>query len=539
MTASGRVRVPGFAGAGTLVRLFARRDRIRLPCWLAVFVLTAGVSAAATIDLYPSTSQRVTAAETFNRANSLLAMYGRIYDPAAAGSFAVVKLGGLGAVFVALLSIITILRHTRGDEESGRLELVAAGCVGRWAPLSAALAFAAGVNLVLALLTAAALVLGGLPAAGSLGFGLAWAGVGFGFAAVAAVAAQLSRSARGAAGLSVAVLGLVYLLRAAGDSAGPGGPGWLAWLSPIGWSQQFRPYAGDRWWVLLVMFSFALVVMLGAYVLAARRDLGTGLLPARPGPGVASAGLGGPLGLAWRLQRATLVAWFSGFTLLGLVFGSIASTVGGFLGSAPAREVIGRLGGSQSLVDSYLAAVLGIVAVAASAYGIQAVLRLPGEESALRSELVLTAPVGRIRWLLSHTTIALAGVALLIIVAGAAAGVVQAVHTGDWWWPGRMIAAALVQIPAAWVLTAVTVAAFGLAGRAAAAGWSVLTAFVLLGEVGPLLRINHWILDLSPFTHSPKLPGATPQLTPLVALCLSAVVLLVTGAIGLNRRDVV
>ena len=98
-------------------------------------------------------------------------------------------------------------------------------------------------------LSAAALAAGGLPAAGSLVFGLGWAATGMAFSAVAGVAAQLTASARAATGLSVGVVAVTYALRAVGDLAEPG-PSVLSWLSPIGWNQQIRAFAGDRWWVL-------------------------------------------------------------------------------------------------------------------------------------------------------------------------------------------------------------------------------------------------------------------------------------------------
>jgi putative exporter of polyketide antibiotics len=47
---------------------------------------------------------------------------------------------------------------------------------------------------------------------------------------------------------SIAVAALAYLARAAGD-AGQGDLWWLSWASPIGWAQQIRPFAGERWWI--------------------------------------------------------------------------------------------------------------------------------------------------------------------------------------------------------------------------------------------------------------------------------------------------
>jgi ABC-2 type transport system permease protein len=226
-------------------------------------------------------ASRVQAAAASNNTASLVALYGRVYDPASLGALAMLKMSGLGAALVAVLAILIVVRHTRAEEEAGRLELLGATVVGRYAPVTAALLVALGSNLVLGLLTTLGLLGAGLPAAGSVAFGLGWAGVGIAFAAIAAVAAQLISGARAAIGIAVATLGLAYLLRAVGDTAGADGPSWLSWLSPIGWGQQIRPYAGERWWVLLLLAGFAVLVASGAYALVARRDLGAGLLPGR------------------------------------------------------------------------------------------------------------------------------------------------------------------------------------------------------------------------------------------------------------------
>jgi len=530
--------VNALAGTGTLVRLALRRDRVMLPAWVAVFVASAASSASATVALYPSVQSRVHASMAINDIPALVALYGRVYDPSSLGAVAMLKLSGFGAALVAVLAILIVVRHTRAEEESGRLELLGATVVGRGAALTAALVVAVGTNLVLGGLTALGLIGAGLPAAGSIAFGLAWAGVGTAFAAVAAATAQVTRSARSATGFASAVLGLVYLLRAIGDTSGARGPGWLSWLSPIGWGQQVRPYAGDRWWVLLLPLAFTVALAAGAYAGVARRDLGAGLLADAPGRAGAGAGLRSPLALAWRLHRAALLGWGAAFVVLGGVFGTIASNIGGLLDSPQARAFMAKLGGEKGVTDAFLAAELGIIGVVASVYGVQAAMRLRTEETAQRVDPLLAAAVGRTRWALGHITVAFGGTAALLVVAGLAAGVAHAARTGDAGQVGRVLAGALVQIPAAWVLSAIVVAAFGLAPRAVAIGWAALVVFLLLGELGQLLRLRQWVMDLSPFAHVPKLPGDQLTAAPMLWLLGIAALLTVVGLVGLRRRDI-
>jgi len=528
----------GFAGTGALLRLALRRDRVVATVWILLFVAMAAGSASASASIYPTLESRVRAASAVNDTPATLALYGRVFDPTSLGAVSLIKLGALGAAMVALVSIFMVVRHTRAEEEAGRLELIGATVVGRYAALSAALLLAVGMSLVLAVLTALSLMGNGLPAAGALAFGLSWAGAGIAFAAVGALTAQVTESARTANGLGAAVLAAAYLLRAAGDATGVDTSSWLSWLSPIGWAQQVRPFAGDRWWVLVYLVVFAALVAVGAYALVARRDHGAGLLAQRPGRARATAGLRSPLALALRLHRGGLLGWLVGVALGGLMMGSIASQVGELADTPQARDMIMKLGGERGLTDAFLSAEMAILAVIVSGYGISAAMRLRVEETAGRVEPILATRTGRLRWAASHVTIALAGSTLLLLAVGVFAGFAHGAAVGDLGELGRVLVAALVQLPAVWVLTGITVAVFGLAPGLVMAGWGALVLFMLLGQLGSVLGLPQWMLDLSPFTHSPKLPGGELAVTPLVLLTAIAAVLVAAGLAGFRRRDV-
>ncbi|MBO0775829.1 MAG: ABC transporter permease, partial [Actinobacteria bacterium] len=272
----------GLAGAGPLTRLALRRDRIMLAVWVYAFTATAYVSVTSTRDLYPTLASRESFAAGTSAAKVTIALYGPAADLPTLGGLATWKMGALGAALVAVMSILIVTRHTRGDEDAGRLELVSAGAVGRYAPLTAALATAVIADLALGLLVTLGLAFGGLPGTGSLAFGLGLAAAGAMFAAITAVAAQVAGSSRGATGLGIGVLALAYLLRAAGDAAPAGS--WIAslsWASPIGWTQQVRPFGPLHWWLFAVAAAFAAALAGAAFALSRRRDLGAGLLPTR------------------------------------------------------------------------------------------------------------------------------------------------------------------------------------------------------------------------------------------------------------------
>jgi len=527
------------AGTGQLVRLALRRDRILLPGWVLVFASMASSSAAATIKLYPTQADVTSAIRSSNNVAALVALYGRIYDEHSIGAISMLKLTGFGAASVALFAILLVVRHTRADEEAGRCELASAGVLGRHAALAAALIVTVTTCVVLGLTTAFALVGAGLPAVGSFTFGLSWAATGIAFAALAALGAQLSQSARTVRGIVLAALGVSYVLRAAGDASPAGGTRWLSWLSPIGWGQQIRPYASERWWVFALPLALAVTAVAGASWLQAHRDLGTGLVQPRLGPPVGAASLRSPLALAWRLQRGSLVAWAAAFAGFGVVLGSIAGNVGALLGTQSSQEFITKLGGVKNLTDAFLAAEFGFVGVLAAAYAVQAAMRLRSEETEQRLEPLLANPVSRRQWLFSHLVIAWVGTALLVVLTGLGAGLAHGANTDAVGHEvGRLVGAALVQLPATWVMVAIVVVVFGYAPRYASAAWGALVGFVLLGQFGPLFNLSQWVMDLSPFGHAPRLPGA--DFTPLALASLTgvAVVLSVAGAGGFRRRDI-
>jgi hypothetical protein len=90
----------------------------------------------------------------------------------------------------------------------------------------------------------------------------------------------------------------------------------------------------------------------------------------------------------------------------------------------------------------------------------------------------------------------------------------------------------------AWVLAGLTVALFGLLPRLTGAVWAALGLFVFFGQVGQLMRLPQPVLDLSPFTHIPAVPGASVTATPLLWLLALAGALTAAGLTGLRRRDI-
>jgi ABC-2 type transport system permease protein len=529
-----------FAGTGALARLAFRRDRIMLPAWVYVITALIASNSYGLRKLYPTAADRAQLAASGGHNPALVFLYGRFWGDSL-GAISAWRYGVWAAIFASLMSIFLVIRHTRADEEAGRLELIGSAAVGRLAALTAALLVALTANAVLTGLLFAVLVALGLPVAGSAAFALAITTCSLAFAAVAALAAQLAATARPARGMAIGVLGAAYLLRAVGDAAGTSGPSGLTWVSPLGWTEFVRPYTEDLWWVLALPLALAAAGTAGAYALAVTRDYGAGLLPDRPGRATASRWLRGPSGLAWRLQGGTLAAWAAGFAFTFAASGAAAKGIGSLLGgSAQLRNAFTRLGGQAGITDAYLAAIMSLAGLAAAAYATSVVLRLRTEETDGQAEALLATATSRTRWGLSHIAVAVVGTAVLLAVAGVAAGLGYGLRTGSAGHEvARLLGAAEAQLPASLAVAGVAVLLFGLLPRASVAGaWTVTGLVVVVALFGQVLQLSQWVLDISPFTHVPKLPSAAFSATPLLWLGLAAIALAAAGLAGLRRRDI-
>jgi ABC-2 type transport system permease protein len=103
----------------------------------------------------------------------------------------------------------------------------------------------------------------------------------------------------------------------------------------------------------------------------------------------------------------------------------------------------------------------------------------------------------------------------------------------------RLLGASMAQLPASLAVAGVAVVLFGLLPRASVAGaWTVVGVLVLIALFGQVLQLSQPILDVSPFTHVPKLPGAAVTAGPLLWLSLAVLALIAAGLAALRRRDI-
>jgi polyether ionophore transport system permease protein len=520
-------------GTGALIRLILRRDRVRTPVWVIGVTFLVWVQAASIDGLYPTQADLAEAAASFEGNPALEAFSGPTVGLDTLGGMTAWQIAIYGAIALALMSLFMVSRHTRAEEESGRAELARSTVVGRHAPLTAVLLVMTAANAAVVLLVTLVLPPIGLSVSGSFALGAAMAGCGWMFGAVTAVTAQLSENTHVGSGMAGALLGLAFMLRAAGDV----GDGVLTWLSPIGWTSMVQAFAGERWWVLGLFAASVLVLVPVAFALESRRDVGAGLVAARPGPPRAPAYLLRTTGLAWRLGRAVLLAWAVGLFVFGVSYGSVGNDIGDLIGdSEAARDFLAPGGGD--LTDLFWVTTALQLALVGTGYALMAVLRLRTEESAGRAEPVLAGAVPQTTWMGTYVGLALVGTVAVLAAGGAGTGLAYGIAVGDIGQVIRLTGVAIAYVPAVWVLIGLAAALFGWVPRAMAAVWAALTYCAFVGILASLLDLPSWVQDLSPFTHVPEVPATDLDVVPLVALTLVAAALVAAGLVGFRRRDV-
>lgn len=535
-------------GTGTLVRLIVRRDRVKLPLWILAITAFLAANIPAIQNLYAKDLQHQINYATTSAASVIARAFGGPVNGADVGAIVLNEVFLFAAVLAAFMSTLLVVRHTRQNEETGREEMLSSGILGRHASLTAALLVAAGANLILGCLTALAFISNNLPTGGSIGTGAAVAAVGLTFAAVAALTAQISESSRGANSLAAAVIGVAFLLRAAGDSMGDivkNGTAvhsdWPSWLSPIGWGQQLHPFTEQHWLVFIPFGIFIVTVTITAYLCNAYRDIGLGLIPSKPGPAHAPKSLSTPFGLALRLQRNQLAGWAIGVATMGVVVGFIAKEFKKLLvDNQEIADILQALGGGANLDNVIIGSMMSLMALAIAGYAIQVLARMRSEEIGGQLEPVLATSVGKQRWMLGHIGCTFGGVIALGLILGLSSGISFVVISGTGWseiW--GILGAAIVHVPAIAVVAAVAVAAFGILPKLATAiAWAFFAICILMGQFGAILDLPQWILNVSPFSHTPFVPATNVDALPLLILGGIAVALTCVGLTTFRKRDI-
>lgn len=527
---------------GTLTRFALRRDRVSTTIWAVALAFMAVYPAIALQTIYPTAADRqARAALMTNPAAIMMSGPGYGLDDYTIGAINANEMLLWLMLAAAIMNILMITKHTRAEEETGRAELIRAGVVGRYSGVTAALLAAIVANLAVTVLATFGLLAAGFGFGDSLLYAASLGVTGMVFATISAVAAQLTEHARAGTGIAMAVLGAAVLADGIGNVKATHG-NWLSWLSPLAWAQQTRSFVDARWWPLLISVAVIAFLVAAAYALSARRDVGAGMLPARPGRARGSAALGTPLGLALRLQRGLFVSWAAAVALTGLAMGSVVGAVQDMLNSN--EDIADKMSalvapGATSAADGFIAVMLLFIALLAGVFAVSSTLRLRSEETSGRAEPLLATATGRLRWMGQGLIVSVVGAAVLLMLGALGLAVTASADLGRPEEYGRIMQAASAYLVPEVFLCALAALLFGIRSALAPLAWVAVVYAGVVGLFGGLMNLPDWSQQLSPFHAVPRLPAPDPDFGPLIGLSIAAVLLCAAGLACFRRRDVV
>ncbi|MEO9237440.1 MAG: polyketide antibiotic transporter, partial [Jatrophihabitantaceae bacterium] len=382
----------------------------------------------------------------------------------------------------------------------------------------------------------AGFVLGGLPTTGAAYLALASASVAPVFAGVGALASQLAPSRAGALGLASLVLALTLLARVLADTVA--GAGWLRCLSPLGWAELLRPFAGPRPLVLLLPVLSTVLLLAVAARLAAGRDIGTGMLASRDRAEPRLRLLGSPIGLALRAQRSTLLSWLGAVAGFMFILGVVSHAISAADVPRNVQDEIAKLGAGSIVTPlGYLGLVFVFVMVAVCGFGCLQVGSARREEVGQQLEQVLAQPIGRTRWLVGRLVLAALDIALLALAAGLLAWLgarAAGVRLGLL----KLLEAGANMIPIALLFLGVAALAYAIVPRASSGiSYGLLAVAFCWQLVGSLLGPPRWLLELTPFAHVGLVPAQPFQATAALSLAGAGLAACTIAVAAFRRRD--
>jgi ABC-2 type transport system permease protein len=526
------------AAASALARRAFRDARVRTISFAYLFAVIAYIQPVGYRDAYPTLSSRLAFAHSFADNKAIRLFYGVPHNLLTISGYTAWRVGGTLAIFAAVFGLLAAVRALRTEEDTGRMELVLAGSVGRGtAYLSAMAAIAAGV-LTLALAEFAGLVLSGLPAGGSAELALATASIVPVFVGVGALTSQLASTRRMAVELGGAAVGLFLALRVIADTSASAG--WLRWATPLGWAEEVRPFTGAHPIVLLLPGAATVLLLMLAARIAAGRDIGTGVLPARESAEPRLSLLSSPIAQALRSERASLIVWLSSIGAFAYITGVIAKSTSTAGISKSLQHEVSKLGtGSIVTPTGYLAFVFIFFVLAVSLFMCAQIGAARHEEADERLETLLSLPISRRRWLGGRLVLAVAGAtaisltAGLLTWAGAESGGVNISLTG-------MLEAGANCLPVALMFLGIAALTYALAPRASAGlSYGLVTVAFLWDLFGSLLSVPKWLVEATPFAHIGLVPAQPFRAAAALVMLGVAVSSALAATRVFQRRDLI
>jgi ABC-2 type transport system permease protein len=137
-----------FTGVRELVRFVLRRDRVYLPVWIFAIVGLTYASAAAVRRTYDTPVEIASYAVNLGESPASIAMAGPPVALTEIGGILIYETSMTALLGAALMAVFVVVRHTRTEEDAGRVELLGSTVVSPHAVITAAVLVAGAASVL-------------------------------------------------------------------------------------------------------------------------------------------------------------------------------------------------------------------------------------------------------------------------------------------------------------------------------------------------------------------------------------------------------
>lgn len=527
-----------YKNATTLSRFIIKRDMIRLPIWIICTALFMVLLVPVFDNMLITTGTDRTVMVEMMKNPAMIAVVGPIYGEAnytLGAAYANYML--LFSVMIAgIMNIFLVNRHTRQDEELGRLEVVRSLPVGRLASPLSVVIVAILANIILTILTFIGLIAlkgEGMNAVGCLVYASSLGVVGMFFAVTTLLFCQLTGNNRTAMGMSFFFMLFLYVLRAVGDV----GNETLSLISPLGLILRTENFVNDKFWPIIVIKIITIILLFISLYINSKRDLGSGVFAERAGRRHASSLLTGPLSLAIKLLKTSIIIWAFTIFILAAMYGSVFGDLEGYIESSDMLRAIFDQSKGISFTEQFTVLLIAIMSLLGSIPIINFINRLSYEEKNGMMEHVLSKATSRNKQMASYLSIAIVTSVIYQIISAYGFWVVGSAVMPNITPLKDFIIASLLYLPAIWVLIGLASLLIGIMPRLTSLTYVYLGYSFIAVYFGKIAGFPEWFKALTPYGYISGHPLEDINWTNQIVLLIIFILMTSIGFISYRKRD--
>lgn len=230
-----------FRGTKKLIQFYLRHDWITRLIWLFTPAFLVMITVYSFDSMFASQQELNVFVDDSILNPTVSAIHGFILSKDIAGLVAW-DIKTVLLIVIAIFNILAVSKIIRGEEESGRADLLNSSMVGRQSSFAASMALCFITNAIMGLLMFLSTQLCGLPHRGSLIISSLMTVGGCLFAYVGALTSQLASEKRTASGFGIGMMGLFYMLSFMNNLSADNNLS--SYFTPFRWFFIVRPYAG-------------------------------------------------------------------------------------------------------------------------------------------------------------------------------------------------------------------------------------------------------------------------------------------------------